>query len=408
MNRKYVAQISALLMSAAVTSASTCSQAAIIKAQDMNEIIQYGEYSYELWNRDGAGDVSFIPDESGNFTFSAIGNIDSYFLFYKDIDNTRQWNSYSKFHLKGDFDYKIVDQDLFYGASGWIEDKSGHVEFTIIEGWDNWRPPGSVECLESVEIEGVLYDIYVTMPSTMGGIMAPVVKVPRFFWSVRRENINTEASETASVSIDLLKHIEVWCRHGLDKNAVLYRAGLYADAYSCKDGNINFSNYEITIEDKEPEEPTVTEPSVTEPVVTEPEVTEPVVTDVSEPEITEPAVTEITEPVLIVPGTIESTEPEPKEPEPTETSEPAVTEIKPEEPGDIDPKGPDAPETEEFDSGDTDGNGAVNAADFVVMRKHLLNSDETRKESKKAFDMNKDGKINVVDLILLRSIIGGK
>ena len=141
-------------------------------------------------------------------------------------------------------------------------------------------------------------------------------------------------------------------------------------------------------------------------MVTEPEVTEPVVTDVSEPEITEPAVTEITEPVLIVPGTIESTEPEPKEP--TETSEPAVTEIKPEEPGDIDPKGPDAPETEEFDTGDTDGNGAVNAADFVVMRKHLLNSDETRKGSTKAFDMNKDGKINVVDLILLRSIIGGK
>ena len=70
-------------MSASVTSAASCPQAAIIKAQDMNEIIQYGEYSYELWNRDGAGDVSFIPDESGKFTFSAIGNIDSYFLFYK-------------------------------------------------------------------------------------------------------------------------------------------------------------------------------------------------------------------------------------------------------------------------------------------------------------------------------------
>ena len=54
MNRKYTTQISALLMSAALTAAS-CPPPAYVKAADQDLRGKIGKYAYEMWNQNYAG-----------------------------------------------------------------------------------------------------------------------------------------------------------------------------------------------------------------------------------------------------------------------------------------------------------------------------------------------------------------
>ena len=53
--------------------------------------------------------------------------------------------------------------------------------------------------------------------------------------------------------------------------------------------------------------------------------------------------------------------------------------------------------------GDADGNGSINCADLIAMKKELLYSDS--KHDITPFDLNKDRKINIVDFILLKNAI---
>ena len=59
--------------------------------------------------------------------------------------------------------------------------------------------------------------------------------------------------------------------------------------------------------------------------------------------------------------------------------------------------------------GDADGNGVINSADLIAMKKRLLNPDKNSYTIDQ-FDLNHDSKINVVDFIMLKSMIssGGK
>ncbi|MBQ5336283.1 MAG: hypothetical protein J6W65_02475, partial [Oscillospiraceae bacterium] len=53
--------------------------------------------------------------------------------------------------------------------------------------------------------------------------------------------------------------------------------------------------------------------------------------------------------------------------------------------------------------GDADGNGVINSADLIAMKKRLLYSDG--KHDITSFDLNKDHKFNIVDFILLKNVI---
>ncbi|MBP1568533.1 MAG: hypothetical protein J6U36_07835, partial [Oscillospiraceae bacterium] len=103
--------------------------------------------------------------------------------------------------------------------------------------------------------------------------------------------------------------------------------------------------------------PEVTEPAVTEPVITEPAVTEP---EVTEPAVTEPLATE-----------------------------PAVTE----------------PSEPQFTKGDVNLDGSLTGADLVALVQTLLGRMELMEKSRMVSDMNNDGKLNIIDYILIRSAL---
>ena len=138
-----------------------------------------------------------------------------------------------------------------------------------------------------------------------------------------------------------------------------YCGGGYTNIeYYINDLTVNaFPEGTVTLSPEKPKEPDITEPAVTELVVTEPAVTEP--------EVTEPAVTDA--PVT--------------EPEVTEPAEP------------------------QFTKGDVNLDGSLTGADLVALVQTLLGRMELMEKSRMVSDMNDDGKLNIIDYILIRSAL---
>ena len=133
--------------------------------------------------------------------------------------------------------------------------------------------------------------------------------------------------------------------------------------YYINDLTVNaFPEGTVKLSPKKPKEPEITESAVTEPVVTEPEITEPPVTEpaITEPVITEPAVTE---------------------PAVTEPAEPQIT------------------------PGDVNLDFSITAADLVALQYTLLGAMTINEKGSMAADVNSDGKINIIDFILLKEMV---
>lgn len=425
MNRKYTTQISALLMSAAVTAAS-CPPAALVRAVDLNETGTVDGYTYNLWNQNGTGDVEFTPEADGklDLKFSPVESV----VLAKGtkFESQYKWSSYGKITANYDIDYSIIDfrpeegfvnPSALLGIYGWTlrptteyYTENPKTEYYVVEGWYKWRPPGSDTLLETVEIDGKLYDIYVTHTITMGGIIGTDNGWQQF-WSIRRDSEIDESPGSMSGTVTLSEHFKVWEKYGFDPDAKLCDTSVNAEVYRCS-GQITMNKgceilTEYTNEQlakTEPAEPAVTDPK---PEITESEDTiTPEITDVPE---TEPAVTEPTVPEE-KPAVTDPAAPEesPAVTDPAPSSEPKVTASSETEITEPDEPGPPL-SMPVITPGDTDGNGVINSADLIAMKKRLLNPDKNSYTIDQ-FDLNHDSKINVVDFIMLKSMIssGGK
>ena len=402
MNRKYTTQISALLMSAAVTIAS-CPPSAYVRAAEKEIKGKSGDYNYELYNENFTGDLDFTPEDDGRLVLKT--NSVHYLQLIKGLEfnEEHKCSDYKKITLNYDMDYSFSEGSIaHFGAYGWTKNKQA--EFIVTDGWYGWRQGEQIDPLETVEIDGALYDIYVLSQFSMGGIMGTGDGWYQYF-SVRRENKTEETSGSISGTITLSEHFKVWEKHGFPSDSMLYNAVVSAEGYRCDSFNVTINSCEFLTEyaDEKPAEPEIPEPSVTDPIpeitVSEPEITLPETEDTLTPEITNvpestPAVTEpvtseektsVTDPVVSEEPAADITEP----------SEPAIT--------DPDKPGPRYAEPE-ITPGDADGNGVINIADLVVMKKNLLVPDDNISDISHC-DLNKDSKINVVDFIMLKSII---
>ena len=58
--------------------------------------------------------------------------------------------------------------------------------------------------------------------------------------------------------------------------------------------------------------------------------------------------------------------------------------------------------------GDTNGDGSINSADLLSIRKHLLSKATLTNEYEKSADVNNDQKVNSADLLAVRKQLLGK
>lgn len=391
MKRKYTTQISALLMSATITAAS-CPAPAVIRAADQDIRGESGDYVYEMWNMNSEGEVDFTPEADGTLKLKASGFGDILLTKGTEFKSKYKCNSYGKITASYDIDYSFSGTDpsnFFSGVYGWTQLPTA--EYYIIEGWGNWRPPGTMKLIETAEIDGALYDIYITYKNNMGGIQGTMGNPT--YWSVRRENKIDGESGNICGTVTVSDHFRVWEKHGFNPTAMLYNTTVFLEGYRSAPFSASINGCEIQTEyseeqiaETEPVETTVTTPEITLP---EPENTEltPAVTEPIIPNVTTPAVTEPTVPDITAPDATEPTIPDLTEPEITDSDKPGPKYAEP-----------------EFIPGDVDGNGSINTADLAALKRKLLAPDDDKHDIA-SYDLNSDNKLNVVDFIMLKSVI---
>lgn len=198
----------------------------------------YDGYGYELWK--DTGDTEMVITDGGTFSceWSNINN--ALFRRGQKFDCTKTYKDLGNISIKYGVDYQ-PDGNSYMCVYGWTRDPL--VEYYIVETWGSWRPPGDVEPLGTITVDGGTYDIYKTtryeQPSIDG------TQTFDQYWSVRQnkpKGNGTKIEGTISVS----KHFDAWEKAGLTLGN-MYEVALNIEGYQSK-GKATIYQNELTID----------------------------------------------------------------------------------------------------------------------------------------------------------------
>ena len=196
-------------------------------AVDQQETGYFKGYSWEMWNQESEGTVSMKLTDSGfecswdniyNCIFNKGFRYNGKPTKYKQLGNIR---------VEYEMDYTMKGNS-FYGVYGWTENPLA--EYYIVEGWGDWRPPGSMEKKGVVTLDGNVYDICKTMrynqPCIMGTASFPT------YWSVRQTSASvSNATNHLSGSVSVSEHFKAWDNAGFDMTGKLYNIVFNVEGY---------------------------------------------------------------------------------------------------------------------------------------------------------------------------------
>ena len=220
MKRVISGTVSALMIASSIPVAAA--------AADQQTRGNVGGYDYEMWNQNGQGQASMNPG-AGSFTCS-WSNIENFLArMGKNYDSQgKNYKEIGNIVLTYDVEY-TPRGNSYMCVYGWT--KSPLVEYYIVEGWGDWRPPGNDgENKGTVTLNGNTYDIRKSMrynqPSLEGTSTFPQ------YWSVRQTSGSTNnQTNYMKGTIDVSKHFDAWSQAGLDMSGKLYEVSLNIEGY---------------------------------------------------------------------------------------------------------------------------------------------------------------------------------
>ena len=199
-------------------------------------------YEYEMWNQSNIGDVSY-EYEAGSFTCSWEGVENLIALMGKSYDDQRK--NYKDFDdVSFSYDIEFTPHgNAFYGAYGWT--RNPLVEYYIVDGWGSWRPCASSnsELLGTTIVNGNEYEVFKTNRYNQPGLDGPNT-FPQY-WSVRtKSDSKNNTTNHVSGCIDVAKHLDSWQAMGLDTSGTLYEAVFNVEAYRSS-GSVKLNSIKI-------------------------------------------------------------------------------------------------------------------------------------------------------------------
>ena len=201
-----------------------------------------GGYDYEMWNKNGQGQVSMNPG-AGSFTCS-WSNIENFLArMGKNFDSQKKkYKQIGEIVLTYDVEY-TPRGNSYMCVYGWT--RNPLMEYYIVEGWGDWRPPGNDgERKGTVTLNGNTYDIAKTMrynqPSLDGTATFPQ------YWSIRQTSgsANNQTNYMKG-TIDVSKHFDAWSKAGLDMSGTLYEVSLNIEGYR-SNGSANVKSVTVS------------------------------------------------------------------------------------------------------------------------------------------------------------------
>lgn len=221
--------IFARLASSAVTAAICLASIPSIPnafAADQQEMGTKDGYDYEMWNQNYTGNIQYSFGNSGTFSCSWSGIENCLFRSGRRLGSTKKFQSYGGIVLEYEVDYH-PQGNSYMCVYGWTQDPL--VEYYIVEGWGDWRPPGSAQSLGTVNANGGTYDIYKStrynQPSIEGN------KTFEQYWSVRQTSLSrNNVQQNMKGTINVSDHFEAWEKAGLQMGN-MYEVALNIEGY---------------------------------------------------------------------------------------------------------------------------------------------------------------------------------
>ena len=187
-------------------------------------------YSYELWKDYGTTQMTLNGGGCFNCSWDDIGS--AYFQMGTCFDCTKTYQQIGDISLDYDADY-APKGNSYLGVHGWAE--SPLVEFTIVDSWASWRPPGATS-KGQITVDGGTYDVYVTdrinQPSIDGNATFEQ------YWSVR-------TSKRTNGTISISEHFKQWEKMGMRFGRPC-EVGLYVEGYQSS-GEANIFRNDLKI-----------------------------------------------------------------------------------------------------------------------------------------------------------------
>lgn len=250
MNRKLISGITAFLLGVSAMSPWAFSDVAVVKAADFQLDGPTEGYYYSVWLQHELGDLVFDPDDDPYYVVMSDYDNGFYRLRYI-FDSECQYEDYGDICVEYEADIKTKSESgrnntYYAGISGSFRNPA--VEFTVVDGWGDWRPPGMQDPLETVEIDGVEYDIFHSVFINNQGTGEE--ELTDHFWSVRTKNaFGANYSGKVSGTVNLSKHMKVWSEYMPEINdALLSDAGFHAEGYRSGKMEVTVRNFELTTE----------------------------------------------------------------------------------------------------------------------------------------------------------------
>ena len=217
--------------------------AASVNAADQQILGTFGDYEYEMWNQSYMGEVSMEPGE-GSFTCSWSG-IENFLARMGKNFESRQKNYKDMGNIKLSYDVEFSPRGNSYmSVYGWT--RNPLIEWHIVEGWGDWRPPGDgTEKKGTVTLNGNTYEILKTIHYNQPDLDGTAT-VPQY-WSVRQTSgSRNNTTNYMKGTIDISKHFDAWSKAGLDMSGTLCEVSLNFDGFR-SNGSANVKDFSLYV-----------------------------------------------------------------------------------------------------------------------------------------------------------------
>ncbi len=253
-----MAKIKKTLCAAVTVLMAAASIPTITNAADYQDKGSTGGFDWEVWNQNGQGNFSWKPS-AGSFTCSWSGIENFLARMGKNYDSQKKnYKAFGDIVLNYDVEY-TPKGNSYMCIYGWT--RKPLVEYYIVEGWGDWRPPGNEgQKKGSCTLDNKTYDIYMSTRYNKPSIEGDTTF--NQYWSVRttsgsRNNTTNNMKGTVSVS----KHFDEWSKAGLDMSGTLVEVSLNIEGYrSNGSANVKSISFGASDEPYEPDTPVVVEP----------------------------------------------------------------------------------------------------------------------------------------------------
>ena len=152
----FVLSVACILAASAFTSYNKVPMTAAAMDYELMESVN--GYDYEIWLQNEVGDISYENTDNNGFRFSWGDNIeDTLCMKGKKFEESVNASDFSDYYVSYDADLYFNNNSYFY-VYGTIKDS--RTQFSIIETWGSWRPPGNYNYIAKTEIDGRTYELY--------------------------------------------------------------------------------------------------------------------------------------------------------------------------------------------------------------------------------------------------------